>query len=176
MWIKVKDLSPFIKKALREIGYGSHDIKIEGAEEIKYSTPGDHSRNVYVFFDLEKQESEIVYGEYYDSLLAGTSKLDFHGDSKMRPGILVFKGSSWGKQVFGCLLAHRDNLQGMIGEKPILTEEEIEALRDVKNNKGDEWYAKYRPNHPLIKILAEKGLVKINRKSVVLTNAGRNAL
>ena len=95
----------------------------------------------------------------------------------------VFCGKDMGIKI----LVHPDNLRKLLSDdRPQLSEDESRALAVVRSIKGghhrrDEWGRRslpgsYGAENPLIRSLADKGLVTVNRAgAVAVTLAGRNA-
>lgn len=184
MVVPTKDLPPFVQSTLKRLGYHARDIKIEMAETVSpidYGGRGQQGKLVII--DMRNWS---VFKELHGSwgganMFNPNNAVDLDDNEYPIPvNAMVIKGS-FGYHKFARIILNPVNAQKFLPPAEIneLTDTEKSILgvyRGIKSSYRKEYLKNIKGfSQELIKGLADKGFLKINKAGAVsVTTKGKN--
>lgn len=191
MYIEVKELPATIQSALKQVGYGAKDIKVEQTDTYSFFDSGHDGRRAFCYaVHILSGKMEGTRGSWGGAnMFNPTNHVDLDQTARtLPPGFVVLKGSEGYDGTF-CTLLTNQLLRVAAPVEPLTKLEQdylsvfvsyVSSARKKYLLEGDR-YAKREPMtqaqiSEVEQSLAAKGLVKINKAgSVTITTAGKNA-
>jgi hypothetical protein len=186
----VKDLPRGIQLALKEVGYGRKDIKVEPSSTYEPLGPGGAGQKEFTaVVELATDRYKIHWGSWGGAnMFNPTNPVDLDTQSYPLPiGGAVVKGSIGGTHpTYAYVLVNPENLQKLLpsgtDETAELSKEEKTALKIMSSYRagarkdGFSRYdlGSYNPNNPIIQKLVKMGLIKVGNTGIMMTLAGKN--
>lgn len=179
VYIPTKDLPPFIKKVLKEHRFQRRDIEVRATDRVDsfgFAT-FEGNRPFAIAIDLSTGQTKSVIGDY-----SGVTP-ELKGTLTLRENMAIVTGEHGGRGSFARLFLHPTNMATLLPSNDTeLSENEKYALKyiSIYNSSGrkqafrEKGFGTYSAQHPLVKSLAEKGLLKISGRAVRITTDGRN--
>lgn len=185
--VEVKNLPDSVRKALKAVGYGGRDIKVEATPSVSLQgVGGEGYRDFAVILDLVSGASETFEGSWGGASSGSSQKLV---DSDIRKHTIpmngaVIKGSKSSGPVYAVLYVNPGNMPTFVGTKVELTGNEDLALAAIcgLNSSGrKDFFDRYSlgiydAKNPLIQSLVSKGLVSATGTGIKATTEGRNTV
>lgn len=186
-YVMVKELPKGIQFALKEIGYGRKDIRIEPRSTYSPSYPADDgARGFTAVVDLTTDRYKVEWGSWGGANMFTQKQVDL--DTKNYPipvnGVVIQGQSGRGQPTYAVIQANPDNLQKLLpsGAEVELDDKEKKAIKIIKSYKPGyrpdafdrEGLGKYSPENPIIKKFIDNGLVKVTGAGLQITLAGKN--
>lgn len=187
-YVPTKELPDFIRRALKEVKYGSRDIEVKPATTYTVSGLSGQGRQSFtVAVNLRTGKYQVEYGSWGGpNPFNPQNPVDLDNTPRPIPkdGAII-KGLWGGRPTWAYILVHPDNLVKLIpsGEEPELTDKEQAALNimsGIKSSyrKEEFWRKKLGPyslDNPVMQSLLDKGLIKVNRGgAMMITLKGKN--
>jgi hypothetical protein len=185
--VEVKNLPDSVRKALKAVGYGSRDIKVEATPSVSLQgVGGEGYRDFAVILDLVSGASETFEGSW-GGASSGSSPNLVDSDTRKHNIPMngaVIKGSKSSGPVYAVLYVNPGNMPTFVGTKVELTRNEDLALAAIcgLNSSGRKDFFDrnslgiYDAKNPLIQSLVSKGLVNATGTGIKATTEGRNAV
>jgi len=187
--VETKTLPPTLRRALKSLGYHRKDIGIKtGTTWTPFCTGGgDGYRDFVAAVNLETGDYKRYNGSWGGANMFNPhNAVDLDQEPKPLPvGSVIVNGSEGGgRPVYATLTVHPENVAKLLPISEEVTEQERTALAVIGGIKGgyrqNEWCYKrlpgsYGADNPLIRGLADRGFLKINRAgSISITTKGKN--
>lgn len=183
----VRDLPEGIKRVLKEVGYGTKDIEVEPRATYSPSAMSGAGLKAFVgVVDLGTDRYKIEWGSWGGPNISEQRQVDL--DTSVYPmpynGAVVKGHRGGGHPVHAHVEIHPENLQKLLPSGPTeeLSEAEKTALLVIKSYKAGSRrdgfsrndLGKYNEQNPVIRRLAQAGLVKVTGTGIQITMAGKN--
>lgn len=187
MHVEVSELNPRVRDALKSVGYGARDIRVEAAESVEARTSAnDGARGFMLALNLATGESKRFTGDWGGAGL-GRNPIDWTDERVAIPehGIVI-KGSTGYPRTFATIYAHPSAVgayllpSGAADGADELSELEQQALYCFGAIKGGEYRRdemRRRGVTPdVVDALVARGYLKRNRAGATqITTRGKNA-
>ena len=192
-YMATKDLPDAFKPALRSIGYNKKDIEVVSSRGYSLSgASGDGSKSMVVAVNLGTGEFKVESGSWGGANMFVSNQVDLDDEVRLVPfNFAVIKGIGNGQTVrWAYIIVNPDNLQQLLPAKSSSVEFSLEekiALCIIKGIKSsyrkDEFMrmsydhkglGRYDASNPVIKKLADNGLIKIGGAGISVTTDGKN--
>ena len=184
----VKDLPAPLIAALKEVGYGRRDIRVETATSYSPGgAGGDGFRSFSVAVDLDTGHSKVLWGSWGGAnMFNPQNQVDLDDKSYPLPtNGAVVKGTTGGSRpVYAYIVVNAANMAKLLPASDVaeLTPQEMKALHSIgglkSSGRADEFrrngLGEYGPANPLVKALVEKKMLKVSPSGITLTLDGKN--
>lgn len=185
MHVAISDLSPHLRSALKSVGYGAQDIRVEAAYSVEVSEAGGAGQRGFCFaVNLDTGARAGGYGSWGGAnIFNPTNAVDLSPDKFEIPvNGAVIKGTTGYPRTFCTIYAHPDAMGKFLpsGEEETLSYEEGNALYCFTAIKGGAYrrdeLARRNVSAATIDGLVERGYLKRNRAGACqVTTKGKNA-
>lgn len=186
-WVAFKELPDGIQKGLKQIGYRRPDVEVipSTTYTIGGGSPFEGNRSHTVAVNLATGQTKVETGNWGGRNPFEHKQVDWDEETRqLPPNSAVIKGESGGRGAFARVYIHPSNLAALLpsGDEEELPEIELKALNAIVGLKGgpyrSEAFARHRlgpyhPDNPVIKSLAAKGLIKVQRNGIMATPKGK---
>ena len=188
MHVAVKDLPQSVQRALKSVGYGRRDIRVEARPSISIQgAGGDGFREFAVILNLETGHSETLKGSWGGANPWNPrNQVDMDERQHTIPmNGAVIKGTEGGNRpVYAVLYVNPDNMAALLPAPVDLTPQEDWALAIISGLKPSyrgEYFERrdlgaYNVQNPFVQSLIAKGLVQATGSGIQITTAGKNAV
>jgi len=188
MHVEVRELPDTIQRALKAIGYGRKDIKIEIANTFTIAgSGGSGSRSFWAIVNTATGKYHLEQGSWGGAnMFNPRNPVDLDTSPRpLPPGSVVIKGSKGMGPMYAYIVAHSSSvplLAAPAGADETLTPREHKALNifgGIKSGyRKDEFLRNglgpYSETNPIIQSLAAKGLIIITKVGIQITTKGKN--
>lgn len=195
-YVLVKDLPPSLQTALRQVGYGRKDIRVETSTSYSPLGAGEKGRRAFcVAVNLVTGETKAKMGSWGGANMFVNNQVDLDTSTYPLPvdGAIIKGSSGGGGPTLAHILIRPDNVIKLLGsgtgegvegspEKEELTEQDKKALLIIKTYISSyrkdafsrEELGKYVPENPILQKLERMGLIKVSKAGVQITLDGKN--
>jgi hypothetical protein len=181
-------MPPAVQRALKEVGYGRADIAVEARDVFYVGHPaGEGSRSFFGLVNLQTGQTKFTYGNWGGGEAGDIPQLA-DADRERRPlppGMVVINGSEGGNRpVWATLTVHPSMMPALLPAGGELTSQEQSGLNIIgmyissarKEYFRDARLGAYGPENPIVRSLAQKGMVKITGAGAIqITTKGKNS-
>lgn len=187
IFVDLKDLPEVLQRALQSVGYRKPNIGVKQATSFRPndgSSAFEGNRGYLLIVDMKSGQFKHFQGSYGGSNMFTKNTVDDDDSvNPIPPNGAVITGESGGRGHFAHILVHPSNFAALaLPEGEALLPKEQKALNAIGSltsaGRKDEFQraglGAYGPENPLVKRLAELGLVKIQGRNVSITTLGKN--
>lgn len=186
MHIEVKELSPVVRAALKSVGYGAADVRVEATETVSsYSGANQGQRGFLLALNLQTGAREGFHGNWGGGgLAAPANPVDAEVSIPIPEHGIVIKGQQGYPRTFATIYAHPHAVGAYLlpsGEALAeLSELEQQAIYCFAAIKGGEYrrdeMRRRGVDAETVDGLVERGYLKRNRAGATqITTKGKNA-